>query len=182
MKKELIDDVIADCVMRPAKGWIKGKKKVYIAIGRPRHADDPGDDWICPIYIEKFMKGVTNAHGIGPLDALLNAMNLLQQFLYMNTVVTLEPIKTKKPVISRMRQRVPQDKNETELKQNCDLLKQIASRYPDESAEMLALKKAALALQLVFLKGLGAELNQWIAECDKPLTKGQRDNLKRMGL
>jgi hypothetical protein len=75
----------------------KGKKTAYIAIGRPRPDADPRGDWICPIQIEHFTSKVVNAHGIGPLDALLNAMNLLRQFFDMNTVVNLEPIKKRKP-------------------------------------------------------------------------------------
>jgi len=73
-------------------------------------------------------------------------------------------------------------KNETELEKHCDILKQIAGRYPNESAEVRTLKESALAMQLVFLKRLGPELEQLLEENDKPLTNSQRDNLKKMGL
>ena len=73
-------------------------------------------------------------------------------------------------------------KNETELKQNCEILKRIAGHYPDKSVEVRALKKAAVALQLVFLKGSGTKLNKLLEENGKPLTKDQRNNLKKMGL
>lgn len=101
MKKYAMDDVIADGVWRIPKAMRKlrkGKQKTaYIAIGRPRPDADPRGDWICPIQIEGFTMGVKNAHGIGPLDSLLNAMSLLQQFFYMNTVVHLEPTKKSLP-------------------------------------------------------------------------------------
>jgi len=90
MKKKPFDDVIADGYIRPARGWVKGKITVYIAIGRPRPDEDPKGDWICPVFIEKFMPKAINAHGVGSLDALLNAMNLLRQFFDMNTIASLE--------------------------------------------------------------------------------------------
>ena len=110
MKKKQIEDVIADGLMKPARGWVKGKKSVYIAIGRPRPDDDPKGDWICPVFIEKFTNGVTNAHGIGPLDALLNAMNLLRSFFDLNTTASLEPAKETQPTSPRTLRRVPRRK------------------------------------------------------------------------
>jgi hypothetical protein len=71
-------------------------------------------------------------------------------------------------------------KDDTELKQNCDVLRRIAGSYPADSIEVLTLKKAAVALQLVFLKGLDTEMDEFLS--NKPLTKEQKDNLKRMGI
>ena len=96
MKKERIDDVIADGVWRLPDAMQKlrtGRKTAYIAIGRPRPEGEPRGDWICPIQIEHFTNKVVNAHGVGALDALLNAMTLLNQFFYMNTVASLESAK-----------------------------------------------------------------------------------------
>jgi hypothetical protein len=73
-------------------------------------------------------------------------------------------------------------KDDTELKKDCDILKQIASRYPGESVEVLTLRKAAVALQVVFLKGIQSELNRCLEANDKTLTKEQKSNLKRMGV
>jgi hypothetical protein len=73
-------------------------------------------------------------------------------------------------------------KDDTELKRDCDVLKRIAGRYPDESVEMRTLTKAAFALHLVFLKDFGSERNHCLEKNDKPLTKEQTDHLKRMGL
>ncbi len=94
MRKSTIDDVIADGVWRFPRtlGKLrKGKETAYIAIGRPRPAAEPRGDWVCPIKIESFTDGVVNAHGVGPLDALLNAIALLRQFFDMNTSASLEP-------------------------------------------------------------------------------------------
>jgi hypothetical protein len=100
MTKEAIDDVIADGVWRipdVMRKLRKGKRKtVYIAIGRPRPDIDPKGDWICPIQIECFTSGVKNVHGVGALDALMNALSLLRQFFDINTLVHLEPTKKSK--------------------------------------------------------------------------------------
>jgi hypothetical protein len=42
------------------------------------------------VFVEKFMPKAIDAHGVGSLDALLNAMNLLRQFFDMNTIASLE--------------------------------------------------------------------------------------------
>ena len=98
MKTKPIQDPIADGFFRPSGGWVKGKTKVYIAVGRPRPEEDQKGPWICPLYIERFTNGVRNVHGVGPLDSLLNAMNLLRQFFDLNTVAGLAPKKTKQPI------------------------------------------------------------------------------------
>jgi hypothetical protein len=95
MKKKPFDDVIADGYIRPARGWVKGKKTVYIAIGRPRPDEDPKKNWFCPVFIEKFLPRTVQAHGVGSLDALFNAMNLLRQFFDMNTIASLEWTKSR---------------------------------------------------------------------------------------
>lgn len=73
-------------------------------------------------------------------------------------------------------------KTEEELKKDCDALKRIADRYPDDSTEALLLRKAAVAMQLVFLKRLGPDLDQLLKGDKKPLTNAQRDELNKMGL
>jgi len=111
MTKDRIDDVIADGMWRIPelmRKIRKGKKRTaYIAIGRPRPDADPRGDWICPIQIESFISGVKHVHGIGPLDALLNAMNLLRTFFDMNTVVHLERTTRRQPTTTITLRRVP---------------------------------------------------------------------------
>jgi len=65
-------------------------------------------------------------------------------------------------------------KTETEMKQNCEILKRISAHYSDESVEVLILKKAAAALQLVFLKGFGTELDQFLEESGEPILQLRR--------
>ena len=100
MKKSRIDDVIADGFWRLPDAMRKlrrGRRTAYIAIGRPRPDGDPRGDWICPIQIEHFTDKALKARGVGPLDALLNAVSLLNQFFYMNTLASLEPAGKRKP-------------------------------------------------------------------------------------
>jgi len=52
-----------------------------IEIGRPEPApDDPNGDWFCPISIEGFTSQITSAYGVGPVDALNNALTLVRAF------------------------------------------------------------------------------------------------------
>ena len=52
-----------------------------IIVGRPFQI--PGDknhDWVCPVLIEKFTPRIVPAYGVGPVDALMNAMVLVKAF------------------------------------------------------------------------------------------------------
>lgn len=49
-----------------------------VIVGRPRPI--PGDlhgDWSCPIYFEGVTEGVLSVNGVGPVDALMNAMKIV---------------------------------------------------------------------------------------------------------
>jgi hypothetical protein len=61
---------------------VNGRKRISeIVIGRPRRdVKDRHGDWYCPIVITGFLSKVTNIFGVGPVDALLNAMKLVQAF------------------------------------------------------------------------------------------------------
>jgi hypothetical protein len=53
-----------------------------IEIGRPEPTpNDPNGDWYCPISIEGFTSQITPAYGVGPVDALNNAVTLLRSFI-----------------------------------------------------------------------------------------------------
>lgn len=101
MKKKTMSNVIAAGVWNYTARWPKGRKISRIVIGRPRPDSDPKGDWICPIEIEHFTRGVVCAHGVGSLDALLNAMQLLRQFFDMNTVVQLAAPARRKSIAAR---------------------------------------------------------------------------------
>lgn len=50
-----------------------------IIVGRPTPwAGDSQGDWICPVQIDGFTDGVATLAGVGPVDALLNAMKMVQ--------------------------------------------------------------------------------------------------------
>ena len=95
MKKKLIHDIIADGLWKNPDP--NGERQsAYIAIGRPEQDNtQKHEEWRCPIYIEHFTKQVVDARGIGPLDALMNTMTLLRQFIDMNHCI--EPLKIKRP-------------------------------------------------------------------------------------
>ena len=77
---EKITDVIA------ADDWSyktsDGKTVVaHIEVGRPQLAPDEYDgDWYCPVFIEGFTPRIVPAMGVGPVDALMNAITLVRTF------------------------------------------------------------------------------------------------------
>ena len=56
-------------------------KTSRILIGRPRPwAYNSRGDWICPIEIEGFTGGTRAIAGVGPVDALMNAIGVVKAF------------------------------------------------------------------------------------------------------
>jgi len=52
-----------------------------IVIGRPAPIpDDPHGDWYCPLLLPEFFPEVQCIPGVGPVDALANAMALVKGF------------------------------------------------------------------------------------------------------
>src|SRR5258705_12594013 len=79
-KIDKITDVIAaddwSYKTRDGKGVV-----AHIEVGRPQRApDDPNGDWYCPVFIEGFTPRIVPAMGVGPVDALMNAITLVRTF------------------------------------------------------------------------------------------------------
>jgi hypothetical protein len=58
-----------------------------IIIGRPALTLD-GKDWYCPFSFEHVTKGIDFAFGVGPVDALMNAMYFVRRRFYEFDEVT----------------------------------------------------------------------------------------------
>ena len=54
--------------------------RTRIIIGRPRPANRriKTSDWLCPVFIENVTAKVCKAMGVGPVDALMNALTLVK--------------------------------------------------------------------------------------------------------
>jgi hypothetical protein len=52
-----------------------------IIIGRPAPTPD-GKNWYCPLSFEHVTKGIDYAYGVGPVDALMNAMYFVRRRFY----------------------------------------------------------------------------------------------------
>jgi hypothetical protein len=54
----------------------------HIEVGRPQPAptDFSEGDWYCPVFIEGFTPHIIPAMGVGPVDALMNAIILIRTF------------------------------------------------------------------------------------------------------
>ncbi len=78
-KLTTIDDPIA------VDQWTYKRKGIEnvstIEVGRPALIPgDPMANWYCPIRIEGFAPGVLCLGGVGPVDALVNALEMLKHF------------------------------------------------------------------------------------------------------
>ncbi len=75
-----IDDPIADDYWsyRTEDG---AKRTSRVTIGRPAPLED-GKDWYCPMYFEHVTQGIDYAFGVGPVDALMNAMYFVRRRFY----------------------------------------------------------------------------------------------------
>lgn len=71
-KLSAIDDPIADdhWAYQTEDGT---RRTSRVTIGRPVPLPD-GKDWYCPYYFEHVTQGIDYAMGVGPVDALMNAM------------------------------------------------------------------------------------------------------------
>ena len=76
---EITDLVAADEWRYRTEG---GQSRVSrIEIGRPQRApDDSNGDWYCPVFVEHFTARIVPAYGVGPVDALMNAVTLIRRF------------------------------------------------------------------------------------------------------
>jgi hypothetical protein len=75
-----IDDPVAvDTWVYDAGGV---KQRTRIEVGRPVRRDpkDPNSEWACQLRIEGETQGIETIYGLGPVDALMNAMQLVRRF------------------------------------------------------------------------------------------------------
>lgn len=79
-KLTAIDDPIADDYWsyRTEDG---AKRTSRVTVGRPALLAD-GTNWYCPMYFEHVTRGIDYAMGVGPVDALMNAMYFVRRRFY----------------------------------------------------------------------------------------------------
>jgi hypothetical protein len=77
---KIVDDLIAKD--RWSYVDTDGNRRVSrIVIGRPQPwPNDPDGDWVVPVEIEHFTDGIRAFVGVGPVDALMNAMSVVKTF------------------------------------------------------------------------------------------------------
>jgi hypothetical protein len=85
-KLTAIDEPIADDYWS-YKTKDGAKRTSRVTIGRPVPLPD-GKDWYCPMYFEHVTKGIDCAFGVGPVDALMNAMYFVRRRFYEFDEVT----------------------------------------------------------------------------------------------
>ena len=57
------------------------KRTSRVTIGRPALLED-GTNWYCPMFFEHVTRGIDYAMGVGPVDALMNAMYFVRRRFY----------------------------------------------------------------------------------------------------
>lgn len=97
-KLSSIDDPIADDYWSYKAAGAKRTSRV--TIGRPVPLPD-GTDWYCPLFFEHVTPGIDYAMGVGPVDALMNAMYFVRRHFYEFDDVT--PRATPKAAAKRPR-------------------------------------------------------------------------------
>ena len=75
-----IDEVVATDTWKIAKPT--GEEVLTkVTVGKPApNPTDPNGDWYCPVEIEGRTNGIRCVFGVGPVDALMNAMQFVKQF------------------------------------------------------------------------------------------------------
>ncbi len=99
-----IDDPIADDYWS-YKTEAGARRTSRITIGRPALLED-GTHWYCPMYFEHVTQGIDYAFGVGPVDALMNAMYFVRRRFHEFEDVTPRarpPAATKRPRTSKKR-------------------------------------------------------------------------------
>lgn len=77
----LLFKTIEDTIAEDRWPWktSKGKKMVSrIVVGKPQ--PHPQGHWCCPVFIEHITPHIVPAMGVGPVDALMNAMTMVKIF------------------------------------------------------------------------------------------------------
>jgi hypothetical protein len=99
-----IDDPIADDYWS-YKTEAGARRTSRITIGRPALLED-GTHWYCPMYFEHVTQGIDYAFGVGPVDALMNAMYFVRRRFHEFEDVTPRarpPAAAKRPRTSKKR-------------------------------------------------------------------------------
>jgi hypothetical protein len=82
MTNSFISDIVADDIWeyKLADGTARRSR---VVVGRPRPApDDSRGDFGCPVYFEDVTDGIRWVMGVGPVDALMNAMRFVSVHFY----------------------------------------------------------------------------------------------------
>ncbi|HEX8702116.1 MAG TPA: hypothetical protein VF815_25015, partial [Myxococcaceae bacterium] len=79
-KLGVIDDPIADDYWS-YKTRDGTRRTSRVTIGRPAPLEDKRD-WFCPILFEHVTEGIYYSYGVGPVDALMNAMYFVRRRFY----------------------------------------------------------------------------------------------------
>jgi hypothetical protein len=82
------------------------KRTSRVTIGRPALLAD-GTNWYCPMYFEHVTRGIDYAMGVGPVDALMNAMYFVRKRFYEFDDVTPRAKPATAPKRSRAKKNQP---------------------------------------------------------------------------
>jgi hypothetical protein len=78
--RRIVDPIADDCWSYAAADGSRVTSRVCVGRPQPWPRNRHGD-WICSVSIEHFTDRVVTAAGVGPVDALMNAMALVKAFV-----------------------------------------------------------------------------------------------------
>ena len=90
------------------------KRTSRVTIGRPALLAD-GTNWYCPMYFEHVTRGIDYAMGVGPVDALMNAMYFVRRRFYEFDDVTPRAKPAKASKRPRAKKSQPPRKNQRKM-------------------------------------------------------------------
>ncbi|MFZ2642279.1 MAG: hypothetical protein WA117_14875 [Verrucomicrobiia bacterium] len=177
------------------------RRDVYIEIGQP--FPDRGA-WACPAFLRGINRKPKNICGADSLQALCLALHFvrtqLEKFLRrggrilmgtedfpLNAYFDVKALYEEWRIIAKEREKKSAAQTgasmNKEIRATCKILESLAKSCPRGSAKQKAIREAAYAfIYLRMHEGLNESYRAFRRSCTKPLTKAQKQTLKKAGV
>ena len=81
---EIKDPIAKDMWATKAEDGKPIYHRIVVGHPHPETKNNDNSDWYCPVMIEGFLPRIFPAMGVGPVDSLMNAMQLVKTFFDKN--------------------------------------------------------------------------------------------------
>ena len=167
------------------------RRHVHIEIGQP--FPDRGA-WACPVFLRGINRKPKNVCGADSLQALCLALHFvrtqLERLLRRGTRILMDaedfPLNAYFDVKALCEEWEPSRRNvsmDKQIRATCEILESLAKSCPRGSVKQRAIREAAYAfIYLRMHEGLNKSYRAFRRSCTKPLTKAQKQTLKKAGV